>query len=265
MFLCIPSSVTSVNMTQLLAEVTLEGIHKNILHWRLELVSAVLPGASLSLADVKPIGGPITTTSEPLPLDKRFQQHYRMAVMRLPIASHTARHPAQNVTGQLRHAYPGQDQKPTIVDDPAQVGLAFVGCPANERISGLGFPSRRAKQGTGQITTLTILHQIAQIFSYRAAVGQVVIPRQIRVELHRLPLAGAEHVPLKRPQLRHGLLDLWGSGRGQSGQARRKSRTSAPLAGWQLNPTSPFELVEEGACRHVFDLAGSIVPVPLSA
>ena len=49
-------------MTQLLAEVTLEGIHKNILHRDLELVLAILPGASLGLAEVKPVGGAITTS-----------------------------------------------------------------------------------------------------------------------------------------------------------------------------------------------------------
>jgi len=39
----------------------------------------------------------------------------------------------------------------------------------------------------------------------------------------------------------------------------------APLARWQLYPTSRFELVEERACGHILDLAGGIVPLPPSA
>jgi hypothetical protein len=92
-----------------------------------------------------------------------------------------------------------------------------------------------------------------------------VILRQIRVEPRRLRLASAEHLPLQWPQLRQELLQLCLRGRRQSGQPGRKTRTSAPLTRWQLYPTSRFELVEERACRHVFDLTGSIVPMPPSA
>ena len=108
--------------------------------------------------------------------------------------------------------------------DPAQMGLALAGGPANKGISRLGLPSRRPKQGAGQITALTIFDQIAEVFPHRAAVGQVVIPRQISVEPRRLRLPGTEHLPLQRPQLAQGLLHVGRQG-WQSGQPGRKTRT----------------------------------------
>ena len=119
--------------------------------------------------------------------------------MRLPIARHPACHPAQNVAGQLPHAYPGQDQKPAIVHDLSQVGLPFAGRPPNKGIAGLGLPRGGAKQDTGQITTLMILHQIGEVLPNSAAVGQVVVPRQIRIEPRSLRLPGIEHLPLQWP------------------------------------------------------------------
>ena len=185
--------------------------------------------------------------------------------MRLPIARHPARHSPQNVAGQLRHADPGQDQKPAVVDDLSQMGLPLTGCPTNEGIARLGLPSGGAKQDTGQITTLTILHQIAEVLPHRAAVRQIMVPRQIRIEPGRLRLTGIEHLPLQWPQLGQGLRHLDRRGGRQSRQPGRKTWTMAALTGWQPNPTASFELVKKRARGHILDLAGGIVPLPPSA
>src|ERR1035438_847652 len=56
---------------------------------------------------------------------------------------------------------------------------------------------RLRRQGEGQITPLTILHQIAEVLPHRAAVGQIVVPCQIRIEPRRLRLPGIEYLPLQ--------------------------------------------------------------------
>jgi hypothetical protein len=55
----------------------------------------------------------------------------------------------------------------------------LLSTPADEGITGPDFPGRSAKEQAGQIATITVPNQIAQVLARRAAVAQVVMLRQM--------------------------------------------------------------------------------------
>ena len=84
-------------------------------------VGAVLASSSLGLADPYPIGGSVSSGSKTVALHKALQQINGMAIFGLPIPIEAAGNPAQNITGQVRHPRPRNDQKPSVVGDEREV------------------------------------------------------------------------------------------------------------------------------------------------
>ncbi len=101
----------------------MQGIKINVLDRGLMpgAVGAVLASASLGLADPYPIGGSISSAGKTVALHKALQQINGMAIFGLPIPVDAAGNPAQNITGQVRHPRPRNNQKARVVGDEREV------------------------------------------------------------------------------------------------------------------------------------------------
>ena len=112
-------------------------------------------------------------------LDKGLCQARRDGVFALPVTAQSAQDSAQNVAGQMRHAHMRQNEKAAIVNDQRESLLALLSAPADEGITGFDFPGRSAKEQAGQVATITVPNQVAQVLARSAAVAQVVMLRQM--------------------------------------------------------------------------------------
>src|SRR2546425_9226668 len=101
----------------------MQGIKVNVLERGLMpgSVGAVLASSSFGLADASPIGGSVSGAGKTVGLHKALQQINGMAILGLPITPDAVGNPAQNITGQVRHPRPRNDQKASVVGDEREV------------------------------------------------------------------------------------------------------------------------------------------------
>src|SRR5205823_13943167 len=92
------------------------------------------------LPNVDPVGGPVTSSSKALCVHQRFQQQWAMPVSSLPSARHPPGAQRQNLAGQSLDPHPGQNQEPSVIDDPLQVALSLLVAPPDPGVAGLHLP-----------------------------------------------------------------------------------------------------------------------------
>src|ERR1700737_1604518 len=73
----------------------------------------------------------------------------------------------------------GQNEKTGIVYYQGESLLALLGAPADEAITSFDFPRRSAKEHAGQVSSVTVPKQVAQVLARCAAVAQVVMLPQM--------------------------------------------------------------------------------------
>src|ERR1017187_8865081 len=93
-----------------------------------------------------PTGGPVSGAGKAVSLDEGLQQINRMTVLSLPVTAQAPGDPAQDMAGQMRHSYPGQDEETGVVGQPREMAATPFRGPADEGVAGLALPGGRAKQ-----------------------------------------------------------------------------------------------------------------------
>ena len=73
-------------------------------------LALILASSACRLADVNPVGRPVASALESVPLHERFQQANGMAVAFLPIGVDALRDPTKNMVGQSWHPHMRQEQ-----------------------------------------------------------------------------------------------------------------------------------------------------------
>src|SRR6266481_5271161 len=63
----------------------------------------------------------------------------------------------------MGHAHMRQNEKAAIVNDQPESLLALLGAPTDEAITGFDFPGRAAKEQAGQIASVTVSNNVAQV------------------------------------------------------------------------------------------------------
>jgi hypothetical protein len=128
-----------------------------------------------------------------------------MMVEILPVGTDSTEDPPQQMTGQVRHLDPGQNQIPAVVSDQVKVVLVGLLGSSDELIAqvelaGSRTPSR-ARNGAG-----CGHHQILQMLAHRTAVPQVVITAE-QMGKEFFAFGPAYQADLQRPQRRQGSLN----------------------------------------------------------
>lgn len=151
-----------------------------------------MPGATGSLAHHLPISCPVASAGEAARINKRLQQKNGVPVFLLPIGGELPGDAPQQMTGQVGHARPRQNQQARVVGEIIQAALPSRRLPTDVLIARPALPGRRAKQHAGQRTARPVPHQVMQILAHATAVAQVVMPIEQRLEQGAL---GAVRLP----------------------------------------------------------------------
>ena len=117
-------------------------------------VVLILAGSSGRLADVNPVGRPVASALEPVPLHERFQQVNGMAVAALPVGLDPLGNFRKNMIGQLGRLDPRQEQKATVIDESGEVLFAVDLILSYPAIPSLHAPSGGRKLQTSQYAGL---------------------------------------------------------------------------------------------------------------
>src|SRR5207249_10087075 len=159
----------------LLAHIATQGIEVNVFQGRLELVVAILAGATGGLTHMNPVGRLVGSPPKAVGLHEALQQVKAMAVAILPVPINPAGDLAKKRTGQTTHADPRQDQKAAVVGDPLQSRGALLGRPPDPSVSGSALPGSGSKYQAGQIHARATTNQIVQVLTHRPAIAEVVV------------------------------------------------------------------------------------------
>src|SRR5207245_2151355 len=118
--------------------------------------------ASGALSHLDPRGGPVASSAKTLRVHQRFQQQRTMPVAGLPVVRQVSGAQRQNLAGQSLDSHPGQNQEPSVIDDPLQVALSLLVAPPDPGVSGLHLPGGRGPQQAGQFP-IAIPRPVAQV------------------------------------------------------------------------------------------------------
>jgi len=97
----------------------------------------------------------------------------------------------------------GQNEKAAIVNYEREPLLTLLCAPADEVITGFDFPGRSGKEYAGQVASVTVPKQVAQVLARGALEAQVVMLRQMTnkgVGLSRARLDRDHFQRLKSPK-----------------------------------------------------------------
>src|ERR1700687_1984283 len=117
-----------------------------------------LATAPLGLTNANPIGGAISGARKTLAFHKSLQQINQMAVFALPIPVQASADSPKDMTGQVAHAHPGQNQKTRVVGHVRQGHLPTPSIPAHILIAGSTLPGWSPEQHTGKQPFLSVPH-----------------------------------------------------------------------------------------------------------
>ena len=188
-----------------------------------------------------------------------------MSILGLPVATDPPRDEPQHMTGEMRNLHSRQYQKAGVVGEPLQVAFARWAVPLEEGVAVRALPCREAEQRTSHRSPVPVADQIAEVLAHCVSVAKVVVICQQTVEhpeifrawcnvLHRQGTQVAE-APANRfaCMIQHrytAVAELVGGG-------------SLPCG--QLDETTPLQLEQQRACRHVLDTPLIVAPVPDAA
>src|SRR6267143_5281243 len=185
-----------------------------------------------------------------------------MPVLLLPIERQTRRDSPQQMTGQMRHAHPRQDEQTGVVGEQAQMAAARWATPADPPVPGGGLPGSRAKEQTGQRSAVRGLGQVFQALAYAVAVSQIMVSLQEPLEEPGLRSACGQRLDSNRlEQLQRtfqGTLVVIDGRAWAIAQTVHRSR----LARGQLDLALGLQLEQQAASGHVLEPADAVPPVP---
>ena len=122
-----------------------QGIQPYVLDGNALLAGWAELAAPLGLADMNPVGRPVTGAREAVLFDKGFQQQRAVAIAVLPVPRKLPGRQPQYFGGEVVRADPRQDQEAGVVDDEMEVSLALPVVPADEAVARGALPGGGAK------------------------------------------------------------------------------------------------------------------------
>jgi hypothetical protein len=169
-------------MTKALTKSRRQGVEVDVFDRHDHVGISILATASCCLAYQLPIGCTVTGAPETVTLDKRFYQVERVSVLLLPICADSFQYGAEQMACQMRHFDPWQDEKTGIVrHQEKSLGPNGIS-PADELVSGLGFPGSGTKKQAGHVASMSILNQVFQVLSSSTLKTQIVVACQVVIE-----------------------------------------------------------------------------------
>ena len=87
-----------MGVIKVLTEVRIQRVNVNVLD-RGRRIMGTLAAATTSLAQAKPIGGPIATSGKTVPIHERFQDKKSLPVFGFPVTGNALADAPQNMTG----------------------------------------------------------------------------------------------------------------------------------------------------------------------
>ncbi len=101
-----------------------------------------------------------------------FHQHWGGVMPPVPVARQSAPHHREDVRGQVRDVYPGQNEEAGIVDHAIQVPLPGGSRPVDEGFAGRGLPSRSRETEHGHGPPVAIRHRVAHLGANQGLVAE---------------------------------------------------------------------------------------------
>ena len=86
--------------------------------------------SALGLADVDPVGGSITGSSEALVVDEGFQKDGVIGIAAVPVLGELANHLGEHFRGQIGGLDPREDEEASVIDDAVKIFLSLSRSPA---------------------------------------------------------------------------------------------------------------------------------------
>jgi hypothetical protein len=186
----------------------------------------------------------------------------RMMVERLPVRADPPGDPPQEVTGQMRHFDPGQDQIPGVVSNEMKVvPIGFLG-RSDELIAQVDLARGRTPAHAGH-RSCSRQDQIFEMFPHRTAVAQVVIAAEQMGE-EFFSFSPAHQTNLQRPQRCQGFLDgsdVVGLDLGHAPMSNRVIDGGLSFGG-QFDMPGSMQRQHQSPADHVAGLAVGLNPVP---
>src|SRR5258708_21983360 len=160
----------------------------------------------------------------------------------------------------------GRTEKADIVNDEREPLLALLSAPADEGITGFDFPGCSGKEYAGQVPSVTVSKEVAQVLARGAAVAQVVMLPQMPNKGVGLASARLNRDDLQRLQRPKWTLDQVPASRTQRKEFGLPERTQNPpsapaLPRRQLDEPAFTQLLQQQSGRHVFELSARGAPV----
>ena len=160
---------------QFAQEVFVQGVEPDVLDWKSRLAMAVIASASAGDARMDPIGGLVTTSTEPPALHETLQQQRPHPVVQGEIGPDVPDAASQNHGCEIGRTHPGQNQKAPVVDHLAQARLFLSVVPSDETIPVGKGPGGGTEAQQGQQVAIAAMHEIAQLGSGSGRVAQVMM------------------------------------------------------------------------------------------
>ena len=108
-----------------------QGITEDVLQAPVLLVRMVILSPAGCKPQVVPVCCPVAgPRKSPLGVDEGLEPYNRMVVQRFPVRGDAPRYEPEQVRGQVRHGYPGQDKKAGVDGDLVEIGDPFLLCPS---------------------------------------------------------------------------------------------------------------------------------------
>ena len=139
------------------------------------MVLAVKFSAALGFPDVAPVGGAIAGAGKALTFHESLEKHGGVLVAGVPIVGQSFGGEGEYLGGEISRSYPGQNEKPGVVDDEVKIFYALLGSPADEVVAWRDFPCRGTKTESGQKLTARAVDEVADLSTGKRLVSKVVM------------------------------------------------------------------------------------------
>jgi len=252
-------------MAQSLPKIFSERIHVDVFRGHLDRMISVIPGTSFCLTGENPVGCLVTGTVESIVLHEGLQYIHGVAVLLYPVTADTPGYLGEDMTGQVRNRYPGENEKPCVIGKGGEVCLTPLLIPAYKLIAGGRLPGSGSKEKTRQKAIIAVSNQIPHILPHGRAMPKIVIARQKIGEQGMIIGCGLYGCNYQRNKAAQRTAYCFA---GMGDRLRRwfsRPVRRGTLTGWQLDIAFPFKLEQQASTRHILELVPVCsYPVPCS-
>jgi len=185
-----------------------------------------------------------------------------MAALLPPVPRQCSAGLGQQMTGQIGHTHPGQDQKARVIAQEPEVALPPLPIPPDKGVTALCFPGSRSKQHTAQRMACLIPNQVLEVLSHAITMAKVMIAMQQELEQEHVVVGFPQRFNPQRPQgaqipfNRTAIMGHFGDLTVATGVGGRS------LAGRKPDLAQFLQLQQKRAAGHVLEPPLLVAPVP---